>query len=903
MTQIFLTGVTGFVGKVVLEELIRCRGEIGFEKVFVLIRPGRRGETPQGRFDKEVKASPCFSRLPADWSNCVEVVAGDLSKADFLSARCKTLIRNVTHIINCAASVEFDLPLAQAVEANVTSALHVLELARLCERLVSMVSVSTAYVTPHPGGKPAIGEMLVKLPRPAEEIYASILNGTADEKTLLAETGHPNTYTYTKCLAEHLLVERKGDVPLTIVRPSIVSACWRHPFPGWIDSRAAFAGFVALIGSGRLRAVVAQYSTYLDVVPCDEVADKIIRAVMDQGQGTRDKGPKALGHWSLVTGHWSVPIIHAACGLEKSSRIDMCISVIEDFFRRHPVDRYPHLRYVGADTFRFKIKHWRYHRAPAFIGRHWFGLRGKERQRRMVVRLREQLNYLNEGFPYFTHNTFDFESSMPLEAPQFQPGDYIETVCRGVYRHLMMRDETEMLIGGREYKSPEMDIGWTIRQPKGNWVIRLFAYGVRKGLRKCTNKVTFDRPSFEAAQKAASKESLLVIVPTHRSYLDFVLCSYLFFSRSDLGISIPHIAAAREFAKIPVLGWLFRKTHAFYVKRGLGRENADLTRQVHELVARRHTFEFFIEGTRSRSRQLLKPKRGMLKSLQSSGQKFTILPVAITYDRVPEEAAFMRELQGGDKPHMRLRVLVGWLWRLFRGKIDIGPIHMNCGKPLILDSTSDVTSLGREVMGELQLRMATTTHHLRSFLWHNPVEGIDVEWLKNAIVRRGGQVIESPLVDEEAVDPVVEKSMRYQWMHWFYKEASLLYPEHPVILHHIATNSYLSLDDYRCKTELDDLRIRRLVRALFEPICQDYWTAAENLSDAQGTLSRLVSHAPTPRDIVRRHTSAHLPTLEAAFDYMVQQQILLPVTSEERYVWGPKVREIENHKARMAKEI
>lgn len=41
----------------------------------------------------------------------------------------------------------------------------------------------------------------------------------------------PNTYTYTKALAEHILVEERGDIPLAIVRPSIVGASWKEPFP------------------------------------------------------------------------------------------------------------------------------------------------------------------------------------------------------------------------------------------------------------------------------------------------------------------------------------------------------------------------------------------------------------------------------------------------------------------------------------------------------------------------------------------------------------------------------------------------------------------------------------------------------------------------------------------------
>jgi len=41
----------------------------------------------------------------------------------------------------------------------------------------------------------------------------------------------PNTYTYTKQLAEVLLVTEGADLPLAIIRPSIVTAAWMEPMP------------------------------------------------------------------------------------------------------------------------------------------------------------------------------------------------------------------------------------------------------------------------------------------------------------------------------------------------------------------------------------------------------------------------------------------------------------------------------------------------------------------------------------------------------------------------------------------------------------------------------------------------------------------------------------------------
>ena len=59
--RVLLTGSTGFVGKVVLEELMRRREELNVERVYLLIRP-RKHKSPRERFEQDVATSPCFSR-------------------------------------------------------------------------------------------------------------------------------------------------------------------------------------------------------------------------------------------------------------------------------------------------------------------------------------------------------------------------------------------------------------------------------------------------------------------------------------------------------------------------------------------------------------------------------------------------------------------------------------------------------------------------------------------------------------------------------------------------------------------------------------------------------------------------------------------------------------------------
>lgn len=882
--HVFLTGATGFVGKVVLAELMRRRKELKIDTVYVLIR-SKKGKAPQQRFEDEIAATRCFDLLTEDWTRHVRAVAGELTHRDCgLSEHdLQLLTGRITRIVHVAASVEFNLPIADAAAANITSALNVLDLAKRCRHLERMVSVSTAYVTPWRPGNDPIYETLVPLPRAPDATYRSILDGTANEKALLAETGHPNTYTFTKCIAEHLLVQNKGNVPLVIVRPSIVSATWRHPFPGWVDSAAAFAGFVMLIGMGRMRALVADRSSRLDIVPCDIVADRVIdNAFADDAA--------FAGQESLH----SVPIRYAVAGLAHSCRIDTCAELIARFFRAHPVDKVPGVTWIGSPSKRFRIRELRDHTLPARLASAVFKATGNQKMHKMANRMADKLVYVNHAFQYFTHKTFDFRASQPIDDPLFRREEYLELACRGVYRHLLRKDETEMSLGGRKHTDEALsDVAWVASKPHGNWAIRTFALAIRKALRQTTHQVTFDRPSFDRAMQQMAPGSLPVLIPNHRSYMDFLLCSYLYFARPDLGISIPHIAAAEEFSRIPILGELFKHTHAFYLRRGMGQADNELTRHVHDLVRRRETIQFFIEGARSRSRQFLRPRTGMLRCLQQSGETFTILPVAITYDRVPEETSLLAELTGGGKPEMSLTGLLAWSTKMAQGKVELGRIHIRCGDPVVMKPADDVREVASHVMAELQDATAATTHHLRAFLHHNDVAGIELDWLRDAIERRGGQVIDSPLGGESDLDPLTEQCMRYHWMHLFYHEAQQLWPDHPAIVHHAEHNGWHWPTYQANAQELADPRLEKLLRALFVPVARDYAAVAERL----GTPEWALRHA-TPTSMLHELAGAHAPNVQAAYEDLTKRGVLTLVDKKRQvYAWGPQAQALQSYRA------
>jgi thioester reductase-like protein len=261
-----------------------------------------------------------------------------------------------------------------------------------------------------------VEEVLAPLPRDPESLYASLSAGTVDEHRLLAETGHPNTYTLTKCLAEHLTIGRAAGLPVTIVRPSIVSACRTHPVPGWIDSAAAFAAFVAMIGAGKLRVLAGDPNTRLDVVPCDAVAQRIVAAAF---------APPPRGEPRIQ---------HAVAGLASAIPISMCRERIVDWFRNHPAGGRPRVEYVGRRGPALRAAHALRHELPARSAALWLEWIRRPQQARAVRKLAERRRILNDDFAYFTHATLDFASSAKNDPP-IDPEHYLDTVSR----HLMSR--------------------------------------------------------------------------------------------------------------------------------------------------------------------------------------------------------------------------------------------------------------------------------------------------------------------------------------------------------------------------------------------------------------------------------------------------------------------------------
>ncbi len=419
---VLLTGVTGLVGKAVLSELIRRRRELGWSRVIAVVRAPEAGCADE-RLSDEVLDSACFAAESPGFERGIEAVPGDVRVQGVVPSEAASRLRDVTHVIHCAASVDFTLSPADATAVNTDGVLNVLELARAAPRIASLVAVSTAYVAAHTATNSRaplrVEEALAHLDFDLDAIHARMRDGRVDAQRILDETGHPNTYTLSKCLAEHLVARRHRSVPVTIVRPSVVSASRARPHAGWIDSTTAFAGFVAMIGAGRLRVIAGDPRTRLDIVPCDDVAERIVDAAFD---------PPAAG---------SVRIRHAVAGLDGTCSLDLCRERIERYFPMS-VDGSPNVARVVRRGARFQLAQLVHQELPGIAASLGLMLRRERRLAHALDRVRERQRVMNRDFAYFTHATFDFRTSRPL-SPALDPVHYLDTVCAGVARHLVRR--------------------------------------------------------------------------------------------------------------------------------------------------------------------------------------------------------------------------------------------------------------------------------------------------------------------------------------------------------------------------------------------------------------------------------------------------------------------------------
>ncbi|XP_065334022.1 dihydroxyacetone phosphate acyltransferase isoform X1 [Cloeon dipterum] len=274
----------------------------------------------------------------------------------------------------------------------------------------------------------------------------------------------------------------------------------------------------------------------------------------------------------------------------------------------------------------------------------------------------------------------------------------------------------------RELNDILIEMGHTQTMP----VVRWFGYVLSKIMRKIYSGVFVNEESI-ARLRASIGNNPVIFMPSHRSYADFLLMSYVCF---HYNIMLPVIAAGMDFVSMWGVGRLLRDSGAFFIRRSFGNDKlywAAFSEYVQTLItAGENPIEFFVEGTRSRTAKSLCPKLGLLSValepyLTGQVSDIVVVPINISYDRTLEETLYSYELLGVPKPKESTSGLFKALNVLDE---QYGRIHIDFTEPISVN----------KFFGDLRSPKLMRPLHLPHQI--TPDESTRIIWLANYVVRQ-----------------------------------------------------------------------------------------------------------------------------------------------------------------------
>ena len=374
--RVAITGATGFLGTALVERLLRS---VPDTELCLLVRAGRRS-SPADRAKREIFRNDCFDRLREEWGDAfddriadrVRVVGGDVSIDGLgLTDDDRRFFASADVVVHSAAAVSFDSPVDTAVDVNLLGPMRVAEMLQAEGSAAHLIAVSTAYVaglrrgdatetllpdTPFATDVDWRGEVsaarraradadaesrrpdeLHRFRRQARRELGAAGAPLLAEKTerlradwvrdRLVELGRaraqalgwPDAYAYTKALGERALLETRGDVPLTIVRPSIIESTLVEPMPGWIRGFRMAEPVIISYGRGLLAEFPGLPEGIVDVIPADLVVAAIIAVA---GRGPDAGGPS---------------VYQVASGARNPLRYRQLVDLVREWFTDHPI--------------------------------------------------------------------------------------------------------------------------------------------------------------------------------------------------------------------------------------------------------------------------------------------------------------------------------------------------------------------------------------------------------------------------------------------------------------------------------------------------------------------------------------------------------------------------------------
>lgn len=395
---VFITGGTGFMGKVLVEKLLRACP--GVHKIYLLIRP-KRGQNAHDRL-QQLLCSPLFDHVRKERPNDlgkILPIEGDITQPSLaISAKDREMLYDTVNLVfHSAATVKFDEKLKLSVTINMLGTQRLVELCKRMTHLKALVHVSTAYCN---CDRKDIDEVIYPPPIDPEKI--SSLVDVLDESLVDSITpqligNRPNTYTFTKALAENWLKQHKGDLPLVIVRPSIVLSSYSEPVKGWVDNWNGPTGIIAATGKGVFRSMYCKIDKAADFIPVDMVINLML-----------------VSAWKVAAnpapGSGDIPVYNCVSGLKRAitwkNFVDLCFV----YLRKYPfseVTWYPGGSVTSSRVHNTLCRYF-LHYMPAYVldGLCW--ITGKKR---IMVHVQSKLTKAAACLEYFTTQEWNFDDT------------------------------------------------------------------------------------------------------------------------------------------------------------------------------------------------------------------------------------------------------------------------------------------------------------------------------------------------------------------------------------------------------------------------------------------------------------------------------------------------------------
>lgn len=266
-----------------------------------------------------------MAEKPGMFSKVIPVV-GDLLEPNFgLDDETLRKVENATEIFfHMAASSRVEASLQHNVLHNLVGTKTALTMARNMKQLVQMVHLSTAFCNVE---AKKISEKVYELKNGQDPEDLIRLPGWMSDSSMAAIQGellgqHPNTYTYTKRLAEILVQREYPNLPVSIVRPVAVLPSYAQPIPGWNDSLNGIPGIFQAFSRGVLRSIYLDSKSLFQFIPVDTAVNTMVMI------------PKVLSEVEFTQ---NIPVYHLRSPEKSNHTFKEIFSIVRKMNNKYPV--------------------------------------------------------------------------------------------------------------------------------------------------------------------------------------------------------------------------------------------------------------------------------------------------------------------------------------------------------------------------------------------------------------------------------------------------------------------------------------------------------------------------------------------------------------------------------------